>query len=183
MSKRKVRGYGKRIDAGAVVKGIIFSLMLVVCAPIQVSFFKVFGVVPAVVLSLVCAIGFVCGEMLGCICGIIGGTFLDIIGSEGISLSPLLFMLAGFFCGYLLKIFLRKNFVSFMVYSAAVGAARACITLGYFALKASSFSIIDIFTGTIFPELAAFILLAPVSYFLCTGISRLTDRICGGHKK
>lgn len=180
MRKSGNGGYIKKTDIGAVVKGIIFSLLLILCALLQVSFIKVSGIVPAVVLSLVCAIGFVCGELLGGVCGIIGGTVLDIIGSEGISLSPLLFMLAGFFCGYLLRYFLRKNFLSFIVYSVCVGAAHACVTLGYFALMASSFNLTEIFKGTLLPEFIMFILLSPVFYFLCTGISGLIDRIRKG---
>lgn len=180
MSKKGRDGYRKKADVGAIVKGMIFFPLLILCALLQVSFINISGKVPAIVLCLVCAIGFVCGEVLGGICGIIGGTVLDIIGSEGISLSPLLFMLAGFFCGYLIKYILRKNFVSFIIYSLCVGAAHACITLGYFALKASSFDLTEIFTGTLLPEFIMFILLSPVFYFLCTGISRLIDRIRKG---
>lgn len=169
--------YRKAISAKVTITVIILSLILIVLSLFQVSFFKVFGKVPALVLSFVCATGFVFGEKLGGVCGIVGGFFIDIVGSDGISFSPLIFMLAGYFCGYFLKIFLRKNFLSFLIYSSLTGLARACLTLGYFALNTAHFNIITIFTKTLLPEFFSFIIFAPLSYFICLGIEKITEKI------
>lgn len=183
MRSQNGRSYRNRIDKLSVVQCIIFSVLLLICALFQVSFFKVMGAVPAIVLCFICGIGFICGERVGGVCGIIGGFFIDILGGAGICISPLTFMLAGFGCGFFLSIFLRKNFLSFIIYSSVAGLIKMCITLAYFALKSNSFNIIQIFSKTLFPEFFGFLLFVPVSYFVCVGINKLTVKIFGKNQK
>lgn len=183
MSSRNGKSYRTRIDKPSVVKCIIFSVLLLICALLQVSFFKVMGTVPAIVLCFVCGIGFNCGEKVGGVCGIAGGFFIDILGGAGICISPFTFMLAGFGCGFFLNIFLRKNFVSFIIYSAIAGLVKICITLVYFALKSNNFNLIQIFGKTLFPELFGFLIFVPIAYSVCKGTDKLIEKIFGKTEK
>lgn len=165
-----------RINKRLICECVIFSVLLIIATLFQVSFFRVFGKVPAIVLCFVCAIGFLCSEQSGAICGIVGGFFIDMLGSAEITFSPLLYMLAGYFCGYFLKFFFRKNFPSFIVYSLAVGGVRGIITLSYYAFKTKSFNIVDIFIHTVTPEFFAYLLCVPIAYFTVLGISKILQK-------
>ena len=166
-----------RINKRLIFECIIFSLLLVIATLFQVSFFRVFGKVPAIVLCFVSAIGFLSGEKCGAVCGIVGGFFIDMLGSTGITFSPLLYMLAGYFCGYFLKFFFRKNFPSFIIYALAIGGIFELITLLYYAFETTSFNIVDIFSHTLIPEFFAYLVCVPMAYFITLGVSRTTQKI------
>ncbi len=163
--------HAKRFDKRLFVQCIIFSVLIIISTLFQISFFKVFGKTPAIVLCMVCAIGFLCGERSGGICGVVGGFFVDVLGTIGFGFSPVIYMLAGYLCGYFSKVFLKRNFLSFIIYSLCVGGIRSCLTLAYLAFRAKSFNIIDIFSKTLIPEFFAFIFCVPIVYFTCLGIA------------
>ncbi|MBE6548043.1 MAG: hypothetical protein E7667_04090 [Ruminococcaceae bacterium] len=178
MNNRKNSGrYEKRFDKILLIRCVIFSVIIIISSLFEVSFFKVFGKTPAVVLCIVSAVGFICGEKAGGICGIVGGFFIDAVGSVGISISPVFYMLMGYGCGYLLKVFLRQNFLSFIIYSVAVGVLNSCVTLGHFAFHTKSLNIVQIFKDTLLPEFAAFMMFVPIVYFMCFGIDKLINKI------
>lgn len=175
MSKKNI-SHAKRFDKRLFAQCVAFSVLIIISIPFQISFFNVFGAKPAIALALVCAIGFLCGERCGGICGIVGGFFIDVLGSVGIGFSPVLYMLAGYLCGYFSKVFLKRNFLSFIIYSLCVGGIQSLITLARFALGAKSFNIINIFIKTLMPEFFAFILCIPIVYFTCLGIVRIIEK-------
>ena len=175
MSKKNI-SHAKRFDKKLFVQCIVFSVLIIISTLFQISFFKVFGATPAIVLAIICAIGFLCGERCGAICGVVGGFFIDILGSVGIGFSPVLYMLAGHLCGYFSKVFLKRNFLSFIIYSLCVGGIQSCITLARFAFGAKSFNIINIFIKTLMPEFFAFILCVPIVYFTCLGIAKIIQK-------
>ena len=168
--------HAKRFDKKLFVQCIVFSVLIIVLTLFQISFFKVFGATPGIVLCLVCAIGFLCGERCGAICGVMGGFFIDMLGSVGIGFSPILYMLAGYLCGYFLKIFFKRNFLSFIIYSLCVGGIQSLITIARFAFGAKNFNIINIFVKTLIPEFFAFILCVPIVYFICLGIVKIIEK-------
>ena len=63
--------FDKKNSRAEILKCVVFSVILVFCSVLQVSFFEVFGVIAAITLCFVCAIGFVCGENVGGVCGIV----------------------------------------------------------------------------------------------------------------
>lgn len=175
MSKKNI-SHAKRFDKKVFAQCIVFSVLIIISTLFQISFFKVFGQTPAIVLCIVCAIGFLCGEKSGAICGVIGGFFIDMLGSVGIGFSPVLYMIAGYLCGYFSKVFLKRNFLSFIIYSLCVGGIQSCVTLARFAFGAKSFNIIDIFIKTLMPEFFAFIFCVPIVYFTCLGIAKIIQK-------
>lgn len=176
MSNLKNKSHAKRFDKKLFIQCIVFSVLIIISTLFQVSFFKVFGKTPAIVLCIVCATGFLCGERCGAICGVVGGFFIDMLGAVGFAISPLLYMIAGYFCGYFSKMFLKRNFLSFIIYSLCIGGIRACLSLAYLAFRAKSFNIIDIFAKTLIPEFFAFILCVPIVYFTCLGIAKIIQK-------
>ncbi len=172
----RVDSHRKKFDGTKLLKYIIFLPIAVVCVLFQVSFLDVFGKTPAIALALVCAVGFHNDERLGGVIGLCSGFLLDMLGGVGFSLSPLFYMLSGYLCGYFPRIFLRRNFPSYMIYTCIAGVCRACLTLMYYTLRTRSFNIIQIFSKTLVPEFFAFIVCVPLTYALCFGIARFTNR-------
>lgn len=166
-----------------IIESIAIGIFLLLCGVLQVSFFKVLGASPALVLSLVCAAGFLCGERTGAVCGIVGGFILDMLGSSPVMLLPVAYMLAGYFCGVLIRIYLKRNLLSFMIFSAVVGLLQSALTLGYLAFYTGSLDITQVTVKVLLPEYAAFLLCAPLTYLLCLGLRALSGFIISKTKK
>ena len=160
-----------------IAERVIISIIIIFFVLLEVSFFKIFGKTPALSLALICAAGFLCGERTGALCGLVGGFMLDMLGSDTLTFFPLIYMLAGYLCGYFPKMMLSVNFPSFAVYATCVGGIRGLISLAYFALMTKSFNIIEIFSKRIIPEFFAFIIFVPIAYFICLGIHKLKVKL------
>ena len=171
------RGSESKIGKLGIAECILISILIILFVLLEVSFFKIFDKTPALSLALICAAGFLCGERTGALCGIFGGFMLDMLGSDTLTFFPLIYMLAGYLCGYFPKMILSRNFPSFAVYAACVGGIRSIISIGYFALMTKSFNVIDIFSKRIIPEFFAFIIFVPIAYFICFGIHKLKVKL------
>ena len=142
-----------------------FAILLFISAIIQTTCLSFFGKAPALTLAIVCAIGFIMGEKYGAVWGIVGGVITDFLVSSGFSLSPVLFMICGYFCGALVGWFLSKNIPSFLVYAAISGIIREIFTLIYYIIFSNGFSPFKVFTGTVLPEYLAYLLCVFPAYF------------------
>ena len=79
---------------------ILHAFLIWVIAMIQVGFFNripFFGATVELVLCGVAYIGWRRGALTGAVIGVIGGYMLDALGSTGISVAPLVFMLVGIY--------------------------------------------------------------------------------------
>ena len=104
---------------GHILNSVFFTALILLCAILQCSGIKLFGVLPDITFGMVCAIGFVAKEKYGGIFGLCGGVLIMSLGSSGISLAPILFTFCGYLCGVLPKIVLRRNFYSYLIFSQA----------------------------------------------------------------
>ncbi len=143
---------------------LFFSLMLVFAAVLQCADIVLFGVVPDMCFALVCAIGFVLGEKYGAIFGLVGGILVWALGSGGVSLSPMLYAICGYICGALPKVILRRNFLSYLVYTAMMGAIHLLFTFVYFIMLSSSYEIWGAFGRLIIPEFISCVIFMIVAY-------------------
>ncbi len=141
-----------------------FGVLLVFAATFQCADITVFGVIPDLCFTLICAIGFVLGEKYGSIFGLCGGVLIWALGSGGISLSPILFALCGYMCGALPKVILRRNFLSYLVYTAMMGGIHLLFTLVYFIMLSESYEIWEAFAKRIIPEFILCVILMIVAY-------------------
>ena len=169
VNNRKIgRGRNKESERKpwqTVAYSLSFAALLFICAIIHTTCLSFFGKAPALTLAIVCAIGFIMGEKYGAVWGIVGGVITDFLGSSGFSLSPVLFMICGYFCGALVGWFLSKNIPSFLVYAAISGIIREIFTLIYYIIFSNGFSPFKVFTGTVLPEYLAYLLCVFPAYF------------------
>ena len=131
---------------------IFFTVLLIFAALLQCADTDVFGTTPDLTFALICAIGFVAGEKYGGIFGLVGGVLISALGSGGVSLSPILFTLCGYLCGALPRVMLRRNLLSYLIYTPIMGAIHLIFTLIYYIMLSQSYDIWSVFAKRIIPE-------------------------------
>ncbi len=170
----------KEVDIGrAVGYSAVFVIIVVICAAAQSTSFTLIGVTPQFTLAAVCAIGFVANERYGAVFGLLGGVLVYSLGQSGFSLSIVLYVICGYFCGAMTEYFLTKNLLSFMVYGALSGVAEAAFTLINCILYSESFSPGAVFQKIILPEYAAFLICIIPAY----GAVNTVYKLIKGKKK
>ena len=152
---------------------IFFALLLLASAIFQCSDIEIFGVLPDIEFSIVCAIGFIAKEKYGGIFGLLGGVLIMALGSGGISLAPILFTLCGYLSGALPGVILRRNFLSYLVFSAIFGALHIFFTLIYYVLLSQSFEIWNVIGKKIIPEFFSCVICMIPAYFAVLGVYTL----------
>ena len=150
-----------------------FSTLIIVFSLFQCTDISVMGVRPDITFALICAIGFIAGEGYGSICGLCAGLLIMYLGSSGVSFSPVMYTLCGYFCGVLPKFILRKNFPSYLVYATMMGGVHVIFTIVYYFLMSQSFEIWIVILQKIIPDfLMTAVCMIPM-YFLILGIYTL----------
>ena len=158
---------------------LFFSILMIFAAVFQCADISVAGAVPDLCFALVCAIGFVLGERYGAIYGIAGGVLIWALGSGGVSLSPILYTLCGYMCGALPRVILRRNFLSYLVYTAMMGGIHLVFTFLYFILLSTSYEIWQAYAKLIIPEFILCVIFMIVAY----GAVKLIYTLFKGKKK
>ncbi len=152
---------------------IIFTCIVWFCAVLQCSSFELFGITPDITFALVCAVGFVAGERYGGIFGLLGGVIIMALGASGISLAPVMLTLCGYLCGILPEVMLRRNFLSYLVYTAMMGGVHIIFTVIYFIMLSGSFEFWNALGRLIIPEFFALVIFMIPSYGIIFGIYKL----------
>ena len=141
-----------------------FGIIMLFSAVLQCSGLTVLGAVPDLCFALVCAIGFILGEKYGAIFGLVGGIFIWALGSGGISLSMILYALCGYICGALPRLILRRNFLSYLVYTAMMGGIHLLFTFVYFIMISTGYEIWQAYARLIIPEFILCVIFMTVFY-------------------
>ena len=162
-----------------VLYSVFFTAMLFFAAILQCSDITFFGIVPDLTFAAVCAIGFIAGERYGSIFGIFGGVLIWALGSSGISLSPILFTFCGYLCGALPRVILRRNFLSYLVFTPIMGAIHIFFTFIYYIMLSKSYDIWGVFGKKIIPEIFSCIIFMTAAY----GAVKIIYMLFKGKKK
>ena len=164
-----------------VGKIIVFSLFIFLCATAQSSLFPAsgfFSASPDLVLCAVVGLAVYDGEKSGAVAGIGGGMLVEAFGGGAhILMFPLFYMLIGFTYGILTRIFLNKNFLSWVVYMLIAVSAREVLSLIHIFVTESDLNLLLAFTEIILPEFVITLIFSIPLYFI--------SRVCARpfHKK
>ena len=158
---------------------LFFSIFMMLAAIFQCAGISLSGAVPDFCFALVCAIGFVLGERYGAIFGIAGGVLIWALGSGGVSLAPVLYTLCGYLCGALPRVMLRRNFLSYFVFTAMMGGIHLVFTFVYFILLSTSYEIWQAYARLLIPEFILCVIFMIAAY----GAVRLIYTLFKGKKK
>ena len=171
MMERYVSRSRSGVRGEAINKKIIIGLIFIIptalmLAVMQTSVLKIFGAPPGLTLLFTCAIGMVLGEREGAAVGVFSGFIIDCLGGGVFSLSPIFFMLCGYFCGICARFVLSRNMPSFVVYMLVVGVLKEMINVFYFGMSSQSLNLFEVLTNTLVPDYFAFVICSPAVYLV-----------------
>ena len=117
-------------------------------------------------LPLIIAIGMTEGGTWGGAFGIVGGVVIDSLGSVRMTLTPIVFMLAGFFAGLLLEEYFSDTAAVRGIMIGGGAFLRAVMTLVSAASELPDFSLGAVFRLVIGPEFLATLVLSPIVHLI-----------------
>ena len=161
---RKALLYG----AACLLLGVVQTTVLAPHAPL--------GVTPDLMLAFVVAIGFWDGERIGGVTGIAAGFLIDALGSTGLSLMPLCYLLIGYVSGLCAGKIFSKNFPSYMIYAMTASLVRGAITLIHLGLVVDQLNAPGRVILLFLCEFAACSLFAVPVYGMAKGLRTLSER-------
>ena len=154
---------------------IALTFFIVALTVLQIVSKQLIKTTVPLVFAGICAIGFIFGERSGALAGFFGGLLLDYIGTSGLSYSPPLFLICGYFCGKLVGWFLSYNFPSFMVYITISGVIKEIATFIYYSLFYDDHLLV--LNRVIIPDYIACIIVAIPLYFAIKLIYKLFRKL------
>ena len=153
-----LRPDGETLGKAALCGGLILFFALLQTTVF--ARFRPFGAIPDLMLPLVIAIAMTEGEKWGAVCGIIAAFIIESIGADTISLMPLLYMPAGYFCPIITRLYLTDTVPVRLIYTALSGVGRAVLSLLRPAMRAQQFDLTVLFAEVVLPAYASTFLMA-----------------------
>ena len=180
MSGKYILGHRAQLRS-RIIRYILFvGLLLVTLSVLQVSLFSRFRLlraVPDLMICTVLCIGFFGGCYMGAVTGIAAGVLIEAIGSTGIVLLPLAFMLCGYLAGHFAKTLGHNSYVPYLVYLALTLLYRAVITLLYACMTYKNIHLPKILIQSVLPEMLVTAIAGLILYFPLKLFCKWTDRI------
>lgn len=148
-------------------------------ALLEVSLFarwKPFGAVPDLMIATVFAFSFFCGCYAGAITGIAAGVLIDALGSVGISILPVVYLLVGYVSGYYAKLLSASRYGNYLFYLLFVVLVRAAVTVLYASLNFAEIHLPEILLHAVLPEAAGTFLFGALLFFPVWALARWMER-------
>ena len=149
---------------------LLFSLPIFLSGIIQSSFFAASGffrAIPDLLLISVIGLAVFDGERSGAIAGICAGVLAEAFGSGAFMMFfPLFYMLCGYFFGIVSRVFLNRNFISWMLYILIGAGFRGLLSIVHSIFSETDVNLFLIFTEIVIPEYFLTLLCSVPMYFL-----------------
>ncbi|MBQ9132649.1 MAG: rod shape-determining protein MreD [Clostridia bacterium] len=158
MGQKYITGYRAQTRAKSVRYTVAITLLVLILAVLQVSLFsrfRIFGAVPDLMLCTVVCVAFFSGRFAGAITGIGAGFLIEALGSVGISILPVAYLICGYLVGHYARAVIPRRFLLFLLYFAIALILRVALTLTYVCLTYAQVSLPSVIVGILLPELAA----------------------------
>ena len=117
------------------------------------SRYRILGAVPDLCFGALILVAYFCGKETGAVTGIAAGFAVEALGSTGISILPVCYLLCGYVCGYFTRAVIPRRFTAFLAVLGAAVPVRAAITLIYMCLTYSEIRLPQILVRNILPEM------------------------------
>ena len=155
---------------------LLFSLLVFLSGVIQSSFFPALTMLPAspdLVLLAVIGLAVYDGERSGAVAGIGGGILVEALGGGAhILLFPLFYMLCGYIFGIVSRIFLNRNFISWLLYILIGIFLRSALGLVHSIFTEIDVTVYLILTKVTIPEYFVTLIAAVPMYFIVRAACR-----------
>ena len=179
MSKKYIFGRAAQNRARAAKFILTESALFLTVIVLQTTLFariRVFGAVPDLSYATLILIAYFCGREVGAVTGIAAGFAVDALGSVGISLLPILYLLCGYVFGHYTGAIQPKRFTAFLTVLGAAIPVRTVITFIYICINYSTIHILELTVRTLLPEAAGTLLAALVLYYPVKMICKFMNR-------
>lgn len=181
MAQNRVFGYRAQTRSMMIRYTVVFGAVLLLGAILQVSLFgrlRFFGAVPDLMLCMVLAFAVLCGRYAGAITGIGAGFLIEAIGSTGISLLPVFYLLCGYVAGSFSSGETRgRSYPMYLLWLLCGLCLRAGMTVTYAALTYRYIRLPEILLYEVLPEAGITAIAGLVCYFpVCAVCRRLKKR-------
>lgn len=160
-------GHASRTRSAVIRYTLSVGLVLIVIASMQVSLlsrFRLFSATADLMLGTVVCMAFLGGRHMGAIVGIAGGFLVEAMGSTGIMLLPLFYLLLGYVVGHYSRA-MEKRYPSYLMYLGISLAYRAAITVFYTCITYQNVNLPHILLKILLPELLLTAVAGCVIYF------------------
>lgn len=167
------------IKKKTVLKALAYFGTLCLVAVLQTAFFSRFGlfdVTPDMMCAAVVTIAVFEGERSGGIAGVAAGFLIESVGSFGLALSPLPYMLCGYLCGLCCSYVLNRNFASWTLCILLSFLFREVFTLAALYAAHPDTPFLYALRSVLLPEYLSSVLTAPLLYLGLRPIARLFHR-------
>ncbi len=157
------------VDGESVFKAVVCGILLVVFALFQTTLFarfRPFGVVPDLILPLVCAVGMSEKEKWGAVFGVVAAFVIESLGGATLTLLPLLYMPVGYVSGILTTYYFRDSITVRGLYVVGSSALRSIFTIITLLATVGGITLGAVFVKAVFPELAANIVFGLIPHYI-----------------
>lgn len=179
MLRNRVLGYRAQTRSRIVAYCVTFTLLLVLMASMQVALlgrWRPLGAVPDLMLVTVLGIAFFSGQYAGAITGIGAGFLIEAMGSQGITLLPVVYMVGAYVAGHYARTVKKAKYPAYLFYLGCALLLRAGVTVTYTALTYQTLDLVRVLLYAVLPEMLVTALAGLVSYFPIGIICRLLAR-------
>ena len=159
---------GLPFTAHQFFRGVICGLLIIFFAMLQTTIFsrfKPFGAVPDLMFALTVAIAFSEGEKWGGVCGLISAIVIDSLSGHGLTLLPIIYVVAGVLCGNLVRDFFSNTALPRIAVITLFTVGRSVVSLITAALIVN-INFIEIITKIVIPEYFSTVLMSAPVYLI-----------------
>jgi cell shape-determining protein MreD len=149
---------------------LLFAIPVFLSGAMQSSFFAASGffkATPDLLLISVIGIAIFDGERSGAIAGIGAGVLAEaFVSGAYMMFFPLFYMLCGYFFGVVSRVFLNRNFVSWLLYMFIGAGLRGLLSVIHSMFLETDINLFLIFTEIVIPEYFLTLICSVPMYFL-----------------
>ncbi len=147
---------------------LLFSILVFLSGVLQSSLFAASFMPATPDLLLISVIGLAVydGERSGAVSGICAGVLAEAFGGAHMLFFPLFYMLCGYIFGIVSRIFLNRNFVSWLLYVLIAAALRSGLSLIHAIFTETDINLYLICTEIVVPEYLMTLVSSVPMYFI-----------------
>lgn len=168
--------YRAGVTVSEIVKYCIYAVMGVFLILLQLTFFSTvrpFNSTPDILIIATAAVSMFEGERAGAVFGLSVGFVAEALGSVGVSLLPLIYMLFGYVCGIVASEYYRRSVLLFLIFDASACAVRFFTTLIYIVITWKTVDLSIVIPDVLFPEFFSTFAISPVPTLFMLPIYRI----------
>ena len=174
-----ILGHRAQTRSRSIRYTVLVSLLLILVAVLQVTLFsryRLLGAVPDLSLCAVLCLSYFCGRYVGAVSGIGAGFLIEAIGSQGVTLLPVCYLLIGYLIGHYAKTAGRGGYLSYLPYLGVALVVRMALTVLYACINYQTIHLLEILLQSVLPELLVTAIAGCILYFpmrlFCTWLEK-----------